>query len=387
MKHEKFDVRFAELTSRSRQYARTNLWPFMRRSPIFAIAAVLSLLSAAYWLVVAPDRYVSEAHVIVQRTELTKGIGVDLTSLLAGASSENRSDQLILRDYLRSTDMVRKLDGELDLRGHYSAWHFDPLSRLNSDATIEELHAFYLSHVSIEFDDYTGVLVIKAEGFDAKTAQAITSALVHEGENFMNGMAHALAKDQVSFLENQVERMSQRAMKARQAVLDYQNRNGMVSPEVATEAISGIITRLEGKRTELQARLAALQSYLVPDHPNIVELQQQIDAISQQIDDENARLVSPQGGKLNSKIEQFQRLTLEAKFAEDLYKTALAALEKGRIEATRTVKKMSIVQAPNLPEEAEEPHRLYETVLYIIVIMLASGVAYLLSAIIKDHRD
>ena len=387
MKYEKFDVRFAELTSRSRQFARANMWPFMRRSPIFAMAAVLSLLSAVYWLVIAPDRYVSEAHVIVQRTELTKGMGVDLSSLLVGASSENRSDQLILRDYLRSTDLVRKLDRELHLRGHYSAWHFDPLSRLKSDATIEELHEYYLSHVSIEFDDYTGVLVIKAEGFDPETAQAITRALVREGENFMNGMAHALAKDQVDFLESEVERTSQRAMKARQAVLDYQNRNGLVSPEIATEAISGIIANLEGKRTELQARLAALQSYLVPGHPNIVELQQQIDAISQQIQDENARLVSPQGGKLNSKIEQFQRLTLEAKFAEDLYKTALAALEKGRVEATRTVKKMSIVQAPNLPEEAGEPRRLYETAVYIIVIMLASGVVYLLSAIIRDHRD
>ena len=387
MKHEKFDVRFAELTSRSRQYARANMWPFMRRNPIFAVAAVLSLLSAVYWLAIAPDRYVSEAHVIVQRTELTKGISADLSSLLVGASSENRSDQLILRDYLLSADMVRKLDQELHLREHYSAWHFDPLSRLKSDATIEELHKYYLSRVSVEFDDYSGVLVIKAEGFDPKTAQAITRALVREGENFMNGMAHALAKDQVNFLEQQVERMSQRAMKARQAVLDFQNRNGLVSPEVSAEAISGIIANLEGKRTELQAKLAALQSYLVPGHPNIVQLQQQIGAISQQIEDENARLVSPQGGKLNSQVEQFQRLTLKAKFAEDLYKTALAALEKGRVEATRTVKKMSIVRAPNLPQAAAEPNRIYETILYIVVIMLASSVLYLLSAIIKDHRD
>lgn len=387
MKHEKFDVRFTELTSRSRQFARSSAWPFMRRNPIFAVAAALSVLSAVYWLLIASDRYVSEAHVIVQRTELTKSIGTDLSSLLVGASSENRSDQLILRDYLRSTDMVRKLDQELHLRDRYSAWNIDPLSRLGSDPTIEELHKYYLSRVSIEFDDYTGVLIIKAEGFDPKTAQAITRALVREGEKFMNGMAHALAKDQVDFLETQVEQLSERAIKARQAVLDYQNRNGLVSPEAATQAISSIIASLEAKRTELQARLTALQSYLVPDHPNIVETQQQIDAIAQQIEDENARLVSPQGGTLNSKLEQFQRLTLEAQFGEDLYKTALAALEKGRVEATRTVKKMSIVQAPNFPEEAQQPNRLYETALYIVVIMLVSGVIYLLGAIIKDHRD
>src|SRR3546814_801562 len=155
-----------------------------------------SLFASIYWFFIASDRYVSEAHVIIQRTELTGGTPTDFAGILTGGSSINRGDQLILRDYLRSVDMVKKLDKELNLRAHYSDHQIDPFSGLASDATMEELRDYYLSRVSIEYDDYTGVLIIKSEGFDPKMSQALTSMLVHEGELFMNEMAHTLARDQ-----------------------------------------------------------------------------------------------------------------------------------------------------------------------------------------------
>lgn len=387
MKHEVLDLQFTDLATRTRRFAREGLWPFLRRNPIFGIALAFSLLSAVYWLLIASDRYVSEAHVLVQRTELSASPVPDISTLLSGSATGNRADQLILRDYLMSIDLVRKLDRELDLRSHYSSWGIDPFSRMQSDPTIEELRDYYLSRVSIEYDDYTGVLVIKAQGFDPATAQKIARTLVREGERFMNGMAHGLARDQVAFLEGQVNTLGRRAMEARRAVLSYQNRNGLVSPEAVTEAIGGIIASLEAQRTELQTKLTAMQAYLVADNPALVELQQQIDAINAQIEEENARLAAPQGGKLNSKIEEFQRLEMEAKFAQDLYQTALVALEKNRVESTRAVKKMSIVQAPSMPEYSQEPRRLHQTILYAIVAMLVAGVVYLLMAIVRDHRD
>ena len=387
MKHEVLELQFTDLASRTRRFAKDGIWPFFCRNPILGAAILFSLLSAVYWLFIASDRYVSEAHVIVQRTELGGVSGLDLPSFLTGASTGNRGDQLVLRDYLRSTDMVRKLDREVDLRSHYSSWGIDPFSRMQSDPTIEQLRDYYLSRVSVEYDDYTGVIVIKAQGFDPVMALKINRTLVHEGENFMNAMAHNLARNQVAFLEKEVDALGRRAMAARKSVIDYQNRNGLVSPEAATEAIGSIVAKLEAKRTELQTKLTAMQAYLVADNPALVELQQQIDAISEQIDAENAKLASPQGGKLNSKIEEFQRLEMEAKFSQDMYKTALIALEKSRVESTRAVKKMSIVQAPSLPEHSEEPRRFHEAVLYAIMALLFAGVAHLLIAIVRDHRD
>ena len=358
------------------------------RQRTLGFAIVASLLAAVYWLAVASDRYVSEAHVIIQRTDLAGGQAMDFSSLLSGATGGSRVDQLLLRDHLMSVDMLQKLDATLNLRAHYSNTARDPLSRMwSQNVEIERFYRHYLSRVSIEFDDYAGVLMIKAQGYDPQTAYAITAQLVSEGESFMNKMAHSLAQDQVSFLEKQVAQMNERATQASQAVLRYQNKQGLVSPQAAAETIAGIVAKLEAQRTELQTQRSALQAYLVPSHPSIVQINQQITAVEKQLGRESARLTSASGRTLNLKVEEFQRLQMEAAFTQDVYKTALVALERGRVEATRNIKKVSMIQAPTKPQYPMEPRRYYNTLVFMLVALLLAGVIQLLAAIVRDHKD
>lgn len=360
----------------------------MRKHPLLAIALVTTLLAALYWLFIASDRYVSEARVVIQRTDLPGGQTMDFASLLGGANSGSRSDQLLLREHLMSLDLLTKLDAKLDLRGHYSNSRRDPLSRLwFEDASIEWFHRHYLSRVSVNLDEYAGVLVIQAQAYDPRMAQAITSQLVQEGEQTMNRLAHQLAQAQVQFLEQQVASLHQRVLQTRRAVLDFQDKKGLVSPQASAESITAIVARLESQRAELQTQRSALQAYLVPQHPSIVLLDQQITAIQQQIAQEQNKLASAGGKTLNRTVEAFQRLEMEASFAQDVYKTALIALEKGRVEATRTLKKMSLLQAPSLPEYPLQPNRFYNLLVFAIVALLLAGVAHLLMAIVKDHTD
>lgn len=380
------ETRIGQFSAHLLNWLHEEMAPALLRRRIIGAAVIISLLAAVYWLVIASDRYVSEAHVIIQRTNLAGNQSMDFTSLFGGGSS--RADQLLLRDHLLSVDMLTKLNAALNLRGHYSDWHRDPLSRMwFQDASMEWFHRHYLSRMTVDFDDYSGVLMIKAQGYTPKTAHAITTLLVQEGELFMNEMAHSLAQDQVAFLEKQVTLMNKQAMEARQAVLTYQNQKGLVSPQATAENIGSIVARLEAQRTELETQRSASQAYLVPNHPSIIQLNQQIIAVENQIALEQAKLASPNGTTLNRTVEEFQRLEMEAAFAQDLYKTALAALEKGRMEATRTIKKVSIVQAPTLPEYPLEPQRFYNTLVFILVAMLLAGVAHLLTAIVRDHKD
>lgn len=380
-------TRLAQLSARTFGWLHREMAPALLRRRIIGAAVVFSALSAVYWVFIASDRYVSEAHVIIQRTDFAGGPNLDFSSLLGGANG-GRADQLLLRSHLLSVDMLKKLDAALHLRAHYADPQRDPLSRMwDKDAPIEQFHKHYLERVSVELDEYAGVLMVKAEGFDPQTAHAIATELVQEGERFMNQMAHTLAQTQVAFLETQVTDMNARAMQARQAVLGFQNKNGLVSPQATAENISGIVAKLEAQRTELETQRSALQSYLVPSHPSIVQIDQQIAAVGKQLAQEQARLTSPRGKTLNLAVEEFQRLEMQAAFTQDVYKTALVALEKGRIEATRTIKKVSVLQAPTVPEYPLQPRRLYNTLVFALVAMLLAGVAHLLAAIVRDHTD
>ncbi|MCC2673174.1 MAG: chain-length determining protein [Ramlibacter sp.] len=371
----------------AKETPRKGVGSFVRRRPIMAAAVLAILLGAPYWLFFASNRFVSEAHVIVQKSEISSGTTFDVASLLGGTPA-NKGDQLLLRDYLLSVDMSKKLDQQLQLRQHYSDRSRDMVSRLwFEDSTQERFHQYYLSRVSVEMDEYTGVVVIKAQAYDAEKAHAIAAALVSEGVRFMNRIAQELAQRQVTFLEQQVNNVNQRAIRARQALLEYQNRKGLVSPQETATSIAAVVSRLEAQRSELDTQRRALQSYLVPTHPNIVQLDQQIQALNRQADVERSKLTAPSGRALNRTVEEFQRLEMEATFVQDMYKTSLTALESGRVEATRTVKQVSVIQTPTKPEYALEPRRIYNTVLLMLVVLLLAGVANLLVAIVRDHKD
>ena len=349
------------------------------------VASILSL----YWLVIASDRYVSEAHIIIQRTDISgNSQNFDISSLL-GQGGNNRSDQMLLRDYLLSVDMLQKLDAKLNLKAHYSNSSHDFFSRMWIEKpSLEWLHRHYLARTSIDFDDFNGVLVIKAQAYDAETANAITETLVKEGERYMNALAQNLAQTQVIFLEREVSHLGARALQARQAVLDFQNQKGLVSPQAEAENLVSILAKLKQEKSELQTQKTALQAYLVSSHPNVVMLDQRIGSIDKQINQEQAKLTSINHGRtLNRTVEEYQRLELSALLAQDIYKSALVALEKGRIEALRTIKTVSILQAPTIPEYPIQPRRIYNTLVSFLVCFLIAGVLHLLMAVIKDHKD
>ncbi|WP_051303628.1 chain-length determining protein [Comamonas composti] len=359
------------------------------RLPALALALAVSLLAALYWGLIASDRYVSEARVLIQSTDMGAGQALDLGNLLAGTGNASaRGDQLLLRERLLSVDMMQRLDQQLQLREHYSSDEHDILSRLFwHESSQEFFHRYYLKRVSVDYDEYAGTLIVQAQAFAPEMAHRITQALVQEGEQFMNLMGHQLAQEQVEFLEQQVKERSQQAQEARQRLLAYQNKKGLLSPQATAENLAAIVNKLEAQLTDLAARKAALLGYLAPSAPGVVEIDLQIKAVEKQIQTEQQRLTSPRGQTLNRAVEEFQRLEMEAAFAQDTYKSALLALEKGRINATRKLKKVSVLQSPTEPEYPLRPRRLYNIATWALAALLLAGIAQLLMAIVRDHKD
>jgi capsular polysaccharide transport system permease protein len=148
-----------------------------------------------------------------------------------------------------------------------------------------------------------------------------------------------------------------------------------------------VIAKLEGQRAQVQTQLAALPRNLNPDHPNIVMLRQSLAAIDRQITEERAKLANPFGPTLNLTMEEFQRLQMEVTFTQELYKAALTALEKGRMDATRMLEKVSVLQAPTLPEYPMEPRRIYNSVITLLFGLMLVGIFKLLESIVRDHVE
>jgi len=351
---------------------------------VFILAALIS----AYWILFASDRYVSQANVIIRSTDSISAPSFDFAMLMTGLPGANRPDQLLLREYLLSVDMLKKLDAKLDLRSHYSDQRRDIVSRMwFQDASMEWFYRHYLSRMDVAYDDYAGVLRISVQAYDAEMARAIADLLVQEGERYMNQLGHELAETQVNFLTEQVGVAQRRFQEASQELLDFQNRKGLLSPRATAESISAIIGNLEAERARIQTQLASLPKNLDPQHANIQMLRQALAAVDRQIGEEKAKLATPSGKTLNAVMEEFQRLQMAVSFAQDIYKASLAGLEKGRIDATRMLNKVSVLQAPTLPEYPMEPRRLYNLIVTLLCAAMLAGLLRLLEGIVRDHVD
>ncbi len=71
------------------------------------------LLAGLYWGLLSSDRYVSAAHIVVDRTEFHGGETMDFAALLTG--NRSKPDLMLLRDHMLSVDMLEKLDARLKL--------------------------------------------------------------------------------------------------------------------------------------------------------------------------------------------------------------------------------------------------------------------------------
>jgi len=359
---------------------------FVKQYPYWVACLLLIVLVACYWGFWASDRYVSEANVVLESPQIAPP-ELSFQSLMTGGGG-NSGDMLLLRDYLLSVDMLRKADAALHLGEHYSQAGIDYFSQLASaNEPIEELHKYYLKRVSVELDDYVGVLRIKVTAFNPEMAQALVTFLLVEGEQHMNGMGQRLAEEQVQFLEKQVAKQVEQFDAARQDLIEYQNESGLVSPAGKVESLNAIVASLEGELAKSRAKKTALLSYQSQGSSEVQRVDAEINAFAQQISQERLRMAQQAGGALNVLSFEYQRLELRAQFAQESYSGALMALENTRIEAARKLKQVSVLQSPTLPEYSVEPRRLYNTVVFAIIAFLAGLILQMLVLIIKDHKD
>lgn len=358
---------------------------FFRHHPHWAIVFIAIFVVSFYWLFIAQDRYVSRATVVLESPQISTP-EISFASLMGGGGA-NTHDLLLLREYLLSVDMLRRLDKEFNIRQHYSE-HGDLFARLhNIDAPIEDLHKYYLRRVNVELDEYAGVLNIEVQAYTPEFAHQIATAMLAAGEHHMNDMGHRLAAEQVRFLEQQIQGISQQFSETRAALLNYENEHGLVSPTDTVASVNQVVATLEGELARLQAKHQALASFQSNRSSEIHSIKSEIKALQDQINIQRSRLAQSTGKSLNKISSQYEALMLQAQFAQETYSNALAALENTRLGASRQLKQISVLQSPLLPEYSTEPKRFYNSSLFAIISLFLGFIFSMLLMIIRDHRD
>lgn len=344
----------------------------------FAIAVI-------YFGFIATDRYVSRAELVVKQADQIKMLP-DALSML-GLGGNNHQDVLLIQDYLKSADLLNKLDKELGLKAHYQSHKVDYFSRLPNNVSREEFLKYYREHLTLRLDDISGVLTIELQVFDPVYGQKVVGVMLKESERFINKLGHQVALEQLAFVEKEVDRAYQRVQDEKAKVLEFQNTHHLISPESTSTARMGVVSQIEAQLAQQQAQLKQLQSYMKATAPAVVSMQARVDALTEQLAQEQARLTGADKNAMNEVTASYMDVQTQATLAADLYKTGLISLEQARIEAYRKLKHLLIISQPTLAEDAEYPRRLYNLATIGVLLCLLYGLIVMGLATLREHQD
>jgi len=355
-----------------------------------AVILVPWVATAAYLFILAEDRFESESMVIVRQEGATTVMpeGANVLSAMFGSTVSTREDQYMLQAHILSMDMLMQVDQKLDLREAFSSPRFDFFLSMAKDASREEFLQYYRDRVHVDVDDTSGLITIRAQAFSPEVAQAINREVVAISEDFINESSHRLAREQMSFAEAELKKARARLDEIRSRILEFQERHGILDPTAQAVANTGLTAELQAMLARHEAELKGLQAYLNEDAPQINALQAQISGIREQLDKEmRGSVTNGEGSSLNVLAGQYQELLSELEFMSDAYKGALTGLETARIESTRKLKSLVLVESPALPESAAYPRRAYTLVALLMGLTLVYGIVRLVVATIEDHME
>jgi capsular polysaccharide transport system permease protein len=346
-------------------------------------------LAAIYYGAFAIDRYVSSAQVVVRQDGGNQAASVPgLATLLTGTNPASREETLYLREYIVSMDMMLLLEERLHWVEQYAAQRSDIFFWLNKDAEREDLLKYYQRMVSAHYDETTGLLRVEVQAFTPELSEQMLRTILEASEHFVNEVSHSIAREQMTFAKGELETARINYAERKTELLDFQNVNKVLDGANTAQSRATIIADLESQYTKEQAILTEMQFKLRPDSPQVKQQKQKVNAITQQLAKEKRLLVSsPGGSQLNVVASRFQQLTLDAGIAEESYKTAVAALDNARIEASKKIRTLVTVVSPNSPQLALYPERLYNLATILLGLLMLYGITRFILASIEDHRD
>ncbi|WP_341887613.1 capsular biosynthesis protein [Variovorax sp. YR752] len=354
-----------------------------------ALVALPVVVAAIYFALVAADRYVSESTVALQRAGSEAAAVPGAAMLLAGLNPPSREETLYLRQYVHSLGLLRALDAKLGVRKHYSAQRLDLATRLREDASQEDFLSYYRSRVEVSMDELSSTLTIRVQGFDPEFARRLNQEILSASENFVNEMSHKLAREQLTFAEGELARASEHLQGAKTEVLAFQGKNKLLDPTVQAQASGTVVAEMQASVTRAEAELRGLLTFLNDDSYQVKALRAQIAATQAQLEVERSRATGSgkKSDRLGALAIEFESLKMKSEFALDAYKLALAAVENARIDTTRKLKSLVVIEPATLAETAEYPRRLYNLATLLVGCLLLYGVVRLVIATIREHQD
>lgn len=365
-----------------------------RRHRFLLFSAVLVVvipfaLTVGYLYLIARDQYASTTGFTV-RTEETSSASELIGGLGAFIGANNSGNANVLNAFIQSQEIVRRIQGRLDLIGHYAeGWPADPVYALWPGASIEDLLWFWKRMVLINYDGSTGLMDVQVRARSPEMAQAIAAAIVSESETMINALNEQARRDSMANAQRDVEASLERLRRAREALTSFRVRTQIVDPQADIQGRMGVINNLQQQLAQALVDHDLLLQTTADTDPRVRQAVRRIEVINDRIAEERRNFATQDVTVFDTDyprlIAQFESLRVDQEFAEQTYRAALAALDAARSNADRQNLYLATYIRPTLAERSEYPERLLSSALTLGFLIMIWSVLVLIYYSLRDR--
>lgn len=358
-------------------------------SPLLWVTVIVpTLISLVYFGVLASDRYTSQSSFVVRSPKSQSSLN-GLGAILQGTGFSRAQDDIYtVQEYMRSRSALEKLRQGLPVREFYET-KGDIFSRFNGFGLRGEEEAFYQYYkdkVNINFDSVSGISTLNVTAFDAAESQKINAALLKQGEALINQLNDRARSDTVRYAEEVVRAAEERVQQTSQNLTDYRINNGVFDLKSQSEVQMGLVSKLQDELIVIQTQLDQVRA-VTPENPQIPGLKAREQSLRKEIAQQLRGISGSGKGSLSNQAADYQRISLENQLAEQQLAAAMTSLESAKAEADRQQLYLEVISQPNRPDLAHEPNRLYNIVATFIIGLIVYGIASLLAASVREHKN
>lgn len=343
---------------------------FGLRSILFALLVAMPVLvSAIYLFGFATDQFVSESRFGIRSADSLRN---DASAVFQGMASASQIglESNVMVQYAQSREIVDALEAGAGLRKLYSAPGIDWWSRLGSTAGAEDVVAYWRGKVDPFFDLTTGSISLRVKAFARTDAQKLNEEVLRLSENLVNDISSRARNDTVKRTQEEVAKAEERLSRARQAILEFRNKERQIDPKKQADSLLALAARLREDMARANADVSYARSYLSEKAPQVIQGRNRIRSLQEQIDATEQQLTSARSTageeNLSRTVGSFDTLESERLFAEKLYNASLESLQKAQGAADRQSLYFSVFVRPALPDRSTYPRRLESVFLTLL---------------------
>jgi capsular polysaccharide transport system permease protein len=359
----------------------------------FLLIVLLPLAGIGLYLSLnAQDQFASETGFTV-RSEDAATSSSALTGLgkfIGGGADSGEADMLF--GYLRSQDIVEAIDQELDLRQHYTRDHdTDPFFALAENSSIETLTDYWQRIVRVSYDQSTGLITLRVLAFSPDVAQRIAEQIIEQSQILVNDLNAKARQDSLHYAETDLAAALERVKSTREALVTFRTRTQIVDPQSDLQGRMGVLNGLQAQLAQALIDYDLIAQETAANDVRVVQARRRITVIQDRIAEERQKFSentasAPDNASYPALLAEYERLTVDREYAEEAYRSALAALDLARANAARQSRYLAVYIHPTYPQTAEYPQRWMIFGIAALFLFMAWSALTLIYYAIRDRK-